>query len=262
MGSSCEIIFILLIKRMNILIWTNCQGNFIYKNWLSMLPYFKNGVVSYVCNFEPLSTTDIFNTCDLIIYQPTQDSHKYIQLLQPHCIKVCIPVIYADIFCIYEEGGKYVGGSTLDKYRNRTLQDILELYDKGEYDFELKERFEKSMNYLIEKETSCDINISDMILRNYRGIRLFDTQNHPNGIIGAYMAKEICKFLKIDEPTIDEFTQGNIHVMPLQWKDSYYAKRELGLEFIKEDNNDHYRDLLIRLYKNPALIKKKYLTVI
>jgi hypothetical protein len=247
---------------MNLLIWTNCQGNFIYTHWLSTLPYFKNAVVSYVINYEPLSTTDIFKTCDVIIYQPTQDSSKYIQLLQPYCIKVCIPVIYADIFCIFEEGGKYVGGASLDKYRDRTLQDILELYDKGEYDFELKGRFEKSMNYLIEKEALCDIKVSDMILHNYKHIRLFDTQNHPNGIIGAYMAKEICKFLKIDEPVIDEFTQANIVIQQLQWKDSLYAKRELNQEFIKEDNNAHYRNLLIQLYNNPTLIKRKYLTLV
>jgi len=245
---------------MNIVIFTNCQGNFIFQNWLKNLPYFKNAVVKYIINYgEPVSRSYLFSTCDLIIYQPTKIIDKYIQLLKPDCIKICIPVVYAEIFCIYEESNKFVGGETLEKYSNLTLEDILYLYDNGKYDFELSKRFAKSMEYLKEKEKLCDIKVSDMILQNYKHIRLFDTQNHPNGIICAYMAKEICKFLKINQPEIDEMTQGNIRVTPLYWKDSYYAKRELNLTFINEDNHDHYRNMLIHLYKNPDLIKKKYL---
>ena len=190
------------------------------------------------------------------------ENYKYIPILKKDVIKICIPVVYVDMFCIYREGDKYVCGSSLDKYSNHTLEEVLYLYDNGHYDFELKKRFNESIKYLIEKEKQCDIKISDMILNKYMHTRLFDTQNHPNGVIGAYMAKEICKYLKIEELDIDEFTQGDIHIIQLNWKDSFYAKKELNLEFINEDNKDHYRKLLIHLYKNPQLIKIKHLTPI
>ena len=207
-----------------------------------------------------MATPEISESIDIFIYQPTKSSDAYIKLLNPQCIKVCIPVIYADIFCIYEEGDKYICGDSLDKYRNLSLDEVLTLYDNGEYDFELKKRFELSMQYLIEREKLCDIKVSDFILKNYRTFRLFETQNHPNGIVGSYIAKEICRFLQTDIPCIDEYTQGNIHLQPLECKDSFYAKRELQLEFIKEDNSDHYRKILIYLYNNPDMIKRKYVT--
>lgn len=247
---------------MNILIWTNCQGEFVFNNWLAKLPYFKNSIVSIFSNYIPIEDDeiDVFKTCDLIIYQPTKSNYKYIPFLKPDCIKICIPVAYADMFCLYGESDKYVGGSTLEKYKDFTLEEILDLYDNNKYDFELKERFEKSMMYLIEKEKQCDIKISNLILNNYKNVRLFDTQNHPNGIIGSYIAKEICKLLKIEGLDIDIMTQGNIHITFLQWEDSFYAKRELDLKFIEKDNKSHYRLLLIEIYNNPTLIKKKYNT--
>jgi hypothetical protein len=115
----------------------------------------------------------------------------------------------------------------------------------------------------INEDNYCDIKISDFILKNYKKYRLFDTQNHPNGIIISYIAKEICRILNVDFfPDIDIFSQENIHVMSLSWYDSIYMKKELDLQYIGHDINDdsknHYRDLIVKIFNNVSLIKYKY----
>jgi hypothetical protein len=257
-----------------VIFYGNCQVQFIYENWLKYTNYFKdcniNILLFHEINTRFLNYIDLFKQCDIIIYQPISEKHNLantqnkengiLQYLKDNCIKICFPSIYLDIWPFYEEGGKYIGGYTIDKYRNLyTIQEILQLYDTNMFEFELKTRFDKCIEYMKKKEKLyCDIIVSDFIVTNYKKTPLFTTQNHPNGIIGLFVAKEICKILDIDISNIEDFNNTDKLIHPNKWNYSRYMKKELELEYDIIDNDFHYKYLLIQLYKYPNIIKYKY----
>jgi hypothetical protein len=244
---------------MLVVVFTNCQGNWIFKNWLSNTSYFKDCTYVHYINYDKAQyDIDTVKRCDLLIYQPTK-SLEILTHIKPDCIKICMPCVYADMWPFYEEGGLFVGGHILDKYRKQgmSLDEIYKLYDEGTISFELSDRFHKSMTYLADKEKSCDISVSSFILQHYKNIRLFHTQNHPNGIIGAYMAKRICEFLGF-ELEVDEFTQKHLIIDNLMWPDSHFMKTELDLQFVSDIGKERYRQILTYVYNYPDKIKYKY----
>ena len=257
---------------MSIVFFTNCQGPFIYNNWLSNLEYFKNYEFIHVLNYTNNDSTvqknieetiESIKLCDIFVYQPvngiTTESDGILSFLKPSCKTICFPTIYADMWPIYEKNNKYFCGNCMDKYLtdDYTINDIIELYDTHKFDFELKSRFEKSIQYLKLKEDKyCDIKVSDFILEHYKSVKLFDTQNHPNGILGSFVANEICKCLNIPAPVIDVFTQENI-ILFGSYYNSFYMKKELDLKYINDENSIFYRDLLIEIYNNPKYIDTK-----
>ena len=251
---------------MNITVFTNCQGHFIYSYWLSSLPYFINANYTYIVNYGIIQyDPENVKKSDIFIYQPIEIGlDEILQHLKPECIKICLPVIYVDAFPIFEEDGKYVGGHTITKYidKGMTLAEILHLYDMNKFDFELNERFIKSIAYLQKKEHDyCNIKVSEFILAYYKTHKLFTTQNHPNGIIGCWVAKQICSILGIDFEMVDEFTQDHREINGhIAWSNSNYMKLELDMNYINfDDGYTEYRDHLIKVYNNRELIKYKYI---
>lgn len=194
----------MVILEKYLVFFTNCQGKFIYDNYLSKIDFFNNYKIRFVRNYNIQDIDyDTIYKADIFIYQPVNeytidsdlnDNKKYlIPLLKKNCIKIAFPCLYADIFPLYDEVG-IVGGDIIENYKNLgfSLNKILELFDKNELFFNQEKRFNKSLEYLITRETFCNIKVSDFILKYYKDYRLFDTQNHPNGILGSYVAKEIC----------------------------------------------------------------------
>jgi hypothetical protein len=259
-----------------LILYGNCQLPFIYSNWLQNIEYFKEYTVNTII-FHEIATNiseyiDIFKKADMIIYQPISEKHNLanteniktsiLQYLTNDCIKICIPSLYIDMWPFYEESSKYVGGHTIDKYRNEPTVNIINLYDNNLYDFELRDRLYKSISYMKNKEELyCNIIVSDFIVTNYKKYPLFTTQNHPNGIVGSYVAHQICLFLNICSSYIDYSNNINKIIHPTKWLYSRYMKKELELEYDIEDNNDYYRYILCRLYKFPELVKYKYIEV-
>lgn len=250
---------------MSVVLFTNCQGKFIYENYLQSLDFFKTRGYTYIQNYGIHSIDKkVISECDVFIYQPVKNytidvsqEDSLLSLLKPTCIKVCFPSIYIDIWPIYEQTGFYCGGHIIDQYKakGKDLDQILTMYDEGSICFDMKNRFETAIRYMKTKEDQyCNINITEFIKDNYQKYRLFDTQNHPTGIVASYVAKEICKIINTPFPDIDIFNQGHVHVISLQWPDSIYMKKELGLE-ISNDDTTHYRNLIIYLYNNPHLVK-------
>lgn len=250
---------------MLLIVFATCQGEFVYNNWLKNHEYFKKYRYVYIKNYDKKEyDLNLFRDCDFLIYQPVENIiENIIKSLKPSCKKICIPFVYVDLWPIYEEMGKYVGGEFINKLKNKnySLNQILKLYDNCELDFEMEKRFNYCIQYLKNKEDKyADIKVSNFIILHYKDIRLFDTQNHFNGILGAYIAKEICRILNIYIPNINEFVEYDKHIIPLFWKDSFYMKKELELEYVmKNEGNDHYRNLIINLYNCPELIKNKYI---
>lgn len=257
---------------MSIVFFTDCQGSLIYENYLRNTFFFKHGSYKSIryFNIHNIDTKSI-KECDLFIYEPVnkytiKTNDSLLNLLKPSCIKICIPSCFIDMWPLYEEGRGFYGGEIVNKYKNLgyELDEIINMYDTGKLCFDLENRFHMSLKCMkLTEDNYCDIKISDFILKNYKKYRLFDTQNHPNGIIISYIAKEICRILNVDFfPDIDIFSQENIHVMSLSWYDSIYMKKELDLQYIGDDINDdsknHYRDLIVKIFNNTSLIKYKY----
>jgi hypothetical protein len=92
---------------------------------------------------------------------------------------------------------------------------------------------------------------------------LFDTQNHPNGILGCFVSKEICKALRtkgVDIELIDisEFTQGHIMVVNVRFSISKYTKRELDLRYISDEEcSGNSTNEIKKIYNNPQYVKNK-----
>lgn len=100
------------------------------------------------------------------------------------------------------------------KEKGVSLGTISEMYNSGELFFNLKNRFMKSMDYMKRKEVYCDIVVSDFIIEHIRNQRLFDTQNHPNGIVLAFVANKILSILGI-EFEYDIFKEKPYHIQGL-----------------------------------------------
>lgn len=253
------------------IIFSTCQGEFIYNNWLKYHDYFKQFKYIYIKNYDQLNyDLNLFKDCDLFIYQPVEKIiDDILKSLKKSYIIVCFPFVYVDLWPIYEEIGKYgknegiyIGGEIIAKYKNNnySLDRILKLYDNGDLNFEMEKRFNYCIQHLKNKEDKyADIFVSDFIILHYKNHRLFDTNNHFNGILGAYIFKAICRFLNLHIHDINEFLESDKHIIPLFFNDSFYMKKELELEYIMNDKGkDHYRNLIIRLYNHPELIKYKY----
>ena len=254
---------------MLILIYTNCQGFFIYDFYLKYTSFFQINNVKCIKNYQDVSNDDfeLFKICDIIIYQQVSvengfqntESQEYglLNLLKKDCIKICFPCLYLNIFPIYEENGKYIGGDTLNKYKNQnmTLDNIIPMYENGLYDFELEKRFEKSIEYLKNKEDQyCNIKVYDFIMENYKNKPLFYTQNHPTETLLTYICQKITELLNIDN---NEINYNNKYYNNLIWPNSIYMKNELKMDFIDNDNKYHYGNLIIHCYNHPELIKYK-----
>jgi len=257
---------------MNLIVFSNCQGKFILERFIKQNKFFNNFTHYYihyneddVCNFIKQ-----YKNCSIFIYQPinnktiTNESFNEIikNNLPKNCKVICFPSIYCELWPIFPGSGlaghTYICGDLLLRYKNYELKKILELYDNNLLNFDLQNRFEKSINYLKNKENKyCNIKISDFILDNYKNIRLFDTQNHPNGIILSYIYKKICEY--VDYKTeINEFSYKDAHIDTNCYPDSYLQNKELSINYNLVDNKAYYKKLIIKLFNNPEIVKYSY----
>jgi len=256
----------------NLVIYTICQGDFIYDNFLKQIDFFKTIHKVYIQNYkDELSNDDLtcIQAATIFIYQPVSSTHGIkstenedgvLKLLQPTCRRICFPSLYLDMWPIYLETEPYVGGETLDNYENQglTLEEVLELYDTNKYNFNLQKRVDYCIGYMRRKEDLyCNIKVVDFIEKHYKTWKLFDTQNHPNGIIGLYIAKQICNLLSIQIPDQDEFECSHIKVIQFEWPHSRYMKQELGIEYAHRDDSHYYKNNLFIVYKQQHLKKYK-----
>jgi hypothetical protein len=252
---------------MKIVFYTNCQGDKLYELYLCKIDLFRSSQVICIKNYYDITSDDILHImeADMLIYQPvsvkhgirtTENASGVLNYLKPNCIKICFPSIFLDMWCFSENNGLYIGGHTLYKYSHLNLQQVLELYDSGKYDFELKPRLDYSIQYMQKKERDfCNIHVTDFIIANYKKHKLMYTQNHPTDILYRFLAKEICRFLNISSVNIDDIPVNN-QIETFGWKFSHYMKTELELEYDEPDESAHYRDHIIMLSIHPEYIKK------
>ena len=76
---------------------------------------------------------------------------------------------------------------------NKSLEDILELYNNNQIDFLYEKRWNHTNKILQDKEKYCDIKISDFIKENFNKHRLFVIENHPTSIVFIHLVNKILK---------------------------------------------------------------------
>ena len=221
------------------IIYTNCQGCTGINYFLSKSINFCN-IYEIKCieNYSFIKNQceipiDLFNNCDLFIYQPINDVHgsystnNIIKLLKDNCIKISFPYIYnTSFYTIYHENSnnfiphdfdaslllnnnnkiildKFIGHGILDifnkKYNeHKDINSIINDYINNNIQFDFKYRFDKCMEILMEKEKYCDIKVSSYIFENYKTKILFLTHNHPTTYILLYITNEILKRLNLE----------------------------------------------------------------
>lgn len=250
-------------------VYTNCQGGIIYQEFLSKLSYFNEWDFSFIENYTFIKEKieldkEIIGEFDIFLYQPVVEHHGIyttmtdngiLGMLKPSCIRICFPCVYADIWPIFEENGKYHGEIIITDLISKglTIEDIQEKFEKKELFFNLKERFERSQEHMRKREEFCHIkSISSYIEQNIQCTRLFYTQNHPTEDFFAYIAYEITIYLEktlgrtIIEP-IDY--SDNFSSKILVYYDSIFMKNEIGLEYMSKDEEYDLWNYISFLYK-------------
>jgi hypothetical protein len=245
---------------MNLVIYSNCQGEHLYKNFLDghipIASYHYLPCHGFILNNEPLPL-DILRKCDVFIYQLVQKKHGIystldlsglLQHLPPTCKKISFCYYYLDHYPLYQDpSGAYVGGDCVVRLKQQgfSIEDILSLYRKGLLEFGTKSRYDESIRRMREKESLCTIKAVDFIVEHVTQLRLFDTINHPNGILLAHIANKIFELLGI-QMKYDEICYKHIRIHGF-WEYSEYMKKEVGLDY-NEPSVD-YTHTLIALYQ-------------
>ena len=253
-------------------VYSNCQGRFIYEEFLSKMSYFSDWKFTFLENYSMIKDKAILDEnliadFDIFLYQPVDIKHGVystytdgiLSFIKPSCIQISFPSVFADIWPIYEEAGHYYGGEAILKLKEtNTLEEILELLEEGKIDFQLKERSTMSLDYMRMREESCTIkSISSFIKDNIQDSRLFYTHNHPTEDFFAFIAGEICDYLEFmlgislrdDIAYSDSFMIGNG-----VFEDNSYSFRELGLEYMAEYNDIPLKLYITSIYNYPNLL--------
>ena len=223
------------MKYLKVLIFTNCQGH-VLKSFFPItfiVNTYHNFNYIYMDYLDDNIKKDLMS-CDYFIYQPlssiypiynTDNLKKY---LKPTCKTISFPYIFNDAFTpLYKsykhdisKNGEYATENPYSTvYRNITpiielkekgfsLEEILELYNNNQIDFKYKERFDKTIRILQEKEKDTDIKVSQFIIDNYKKYKLFNYHNkgttdiiscnHPSNILFIYYANQIFKLMDLE----------------------------------------------------------------
>ena len=180
------------MSKKQCIIYANCQGSLGLKPLLESHQEFNDTYnVKYISNFE--SKDNPTEDCDLFIYQNT----KWLTKLPENCIHISFPYIYDDgTFPVHHGTG---GFRVIEELIQQGL-DPVKLYDEGKIDFKLKERKQKSLEILKDKEKSCTIKISDF-LESEQGSRvpLFFTHNHPTVFVTVELTNRILAHIGMSE---------------------------------------------------------------
>lgn len=210
---------------MNVVIYANCQA--IGISYFLDLFFKRRGIVAkihtemhnyiWINEKKPLDIK-LLNEADLFIYHPVDKKHgiystdeevknNVISYLRHDCIKIGYPFIYNSAFwCLLIPnndniygGGVNIGPIKKLKDQGLSLNEVLQLYKNGQIDFEYQKRFDRCIEILKEKETKCNVFISDFIKENAGKINMFFTEGHPTTIMFVHCVNQMIKILYPNE---------------------------------------------------------------
>ena len=272
-----KFIIYIYIYMINLVFYTNCQ--------YSGLDYFIKKHINkietkHIENYSIIKNKnkipfDILKQADIFIYQPIDKKHgiystdtsvenNIMSYLSPNCKIISFPYIYNSSLWILippANADGYIGNyADMDKYINRepieklkvkgySLDEVLQMYSKGEIDFDYKNRFNKSIEILKKKEELCDVKVAAFIEKNIKKHKLFFTQNHPTTCVFIHCVNQILSILGHNHK-YDEFSYiENICNLPGEWPHTSYDIKYWNFEYKNNNiNNNWYVEHIKNIY--------------
>ena len=183
---------------MKVVVYANCQG-IANRKLLPIVSGIGDGIE--ITNFENYKIIsgqepdgDLFESlksCDVFIYQSLGEGYgKYstfgesdniLSGIRQSVLKISMSYIYNNgLWPMYHEGAAR-NTVTIDKYLHdgASAQDVIQLYDRGELFFNMRERTRQSLELLRDREAGIDIKTADYIEQHMLDRELLFVQNHP-----------------------------------------------------------------------------------
>ena len=264
---------------MIVVIYANCQG-ITLSSILSEI--ISNCKVSHIQNYTLIVNKekipyDIIKKADVFIYQPIDSKHmlystdtnvenNILSYLKKDTLKISFPYIYNSALWLFDpeilkkgtsNGDIIIGNYNTDKNcsikklkeQGHTIDDIINLYKKGNIDFNYKSRFENSIKILKEKEKLCDIKVCDFIVENISKHKLFYTQNHPTIMIFTHCINQLMPLLGFNK-SYDVFktTFRNPLNNGHKYLHTSYDKKFYNFEYNEQIHDDYYIPIIKNIY--------------
>lgn len=199
-----------------IVLFGNCQSEQLFRLFSLLLPQSEYKIKNFSNNIRTgnkLPSEEILSeirVCDVLIYQPLRKSHgdlceeNLLQIIRSSCIPISFPYIFnsgvyslclAPRVTTHGYGmiyGEEVIINLIEAGKNR--EEIISDYEKGDIDFNLKNRFRESLAEMNRREALIDVKLTKFIQKNYREQKLFITHNHPSNLLLFEIIKQIIAF--------------------------------------------------------------------
>lgn len=164
------------------------------KNLLKVLNFkYDLAILQYTDKKHGLCSTDYIKdkiNCDNIIILPFIVNHGFLPITREGSLN---SQMYKKNGKIYElENGSMGSQEIIDLFYKFDLKTVLNMLKNIEIQFNLEERYNKSIKILKEKEFHCNISVSDILLKN-KNIRLFHQNVHTTGYLLQMISNIILK---------------------------------------------------------------------
>ncbi|WP_455757122.1 WcbI family polysaccharide biosynthesis putative acetyltransferase [Sulfurimonas sp.] len=195
--------------RKKIICFGNCQLHHIAKRLSDSLSYHIYDIMYYSNYDNYYSKTLILqaiSNADILIYQPFDDQYKELreaninQHTKSTCKLISLPIIHNNgVYSLEYNGLLAVGEDTILKLlqNGKTKTEIIHAYKNNKIDFNLKEKFSKSMQIMKWQEQYTDIKLTNFIEKNYTKYKLFANSGHPTNKVFFEIVKQIGKILSV-----------------------------------------------------------------
>jgi len=250
---------------MRIVIYATCQGRILVDYLQQQIP--GSSAVS-IHNYEYIAgdrlVTDdehnrqILAAADVLIYQPLSSkygknsSDHILSAVSDQCIKISIPYLYNHSFwplCVALQAdledqpdrqlifarqikNREIIDSLFD--RGISVDEVIEMFDRGMIDFQCQQRFQDCQDHLIRNESLCDVRVADFINEQYLDHKMFYYPSHPTAVLMQHMADSICDLLEVSPLPVDTnqvwfpgvaspYWSGTVKSLCLRYEPDYQA---------------------------------------
>lgn len=164
-------------------------------------------------------TVNIIANADIVIYQPLNDVYKDLsaknmkRITKKESKLISFPYIYNDgVYSLEYNTLKFIGEDTIIGLLEKgyTKDTIIDMRNNGKIDFNLKEKFKKSLKIMKEKEKYTDIKLTKFIKKNYLDMQLFYSHQHPTNILFDELIRQLSVLSDLDIKLRDE-----VYIEPL-----------------------------------------------
>lgn len=160
-------------------------------------------------------------SADVFVYQPLRPVHGCYSTdptvegsigyyVSDNCLTISYPYIFSSAMWPIVQAGqnqnRWFGGEVIDNLvleKGLKKDEIFELFLNNQIDWDYKNRFQKSVDILKNKESITDIKLSDFIIKNYQKNLLFLIPQHPTSLVFLYVANLILEKLNIEQLSQD-----------------------------------------------------------